>query len=82
MGRFGCAQDVDRRGGLAACGRYPGDLSDRDDRKAIRRYVTKLGGPEGLAVAYEAGPGGFALWRLLASMGVACDVIAPSLIPV
>jgi len=27
-------------------------------------------------------PGGFALWRLLTGMGVACDVIAPSLIPV
>ena len=33
--------------------------------------------------SYQAfGPGGFALWRLLASMGVACDVVAPSLIPV
>jgi transposase len=50
--------------------------------RAIRRFITKLGGPEGLAVCYEAGPGGFALWRLLTGMGVACDVIAPSLIPV
>jgi transposase len=50
--------------------------------KAIRRFITKLGGPDGLAVSYEAGPGGFALHRLLTSMGVACDVIAPSLIPV
>ena len=50
--------------------------------KAIRRFIKTLGGPEGLAVSYEAGPGGFALWRLLASMGVACDVIAPSLVPV
>ena len=33
--------------------------------KAIRRFVDRLGGPEGLAVCYEAGPGGFALWRLL-----------------
>ena len=50
--------------------------------KAIRRFIIKHGGPEGLAVAYEAGPGGFALWRMLGDMGVACDVIAPSLIPV
>src|SRR6201996_7839667 len=50
--------------------------------KAIRRFITKLGGGDGLAVCYEAGPGGFALWRLLSSMGVACDVIAPSLIPI
>jgi transposase len=38
------------------------------------------GGPDGLAVCYEAGPGGFDLYRLLCSMGVACDVVAPSLI--
>ncbi len=50
--------------------------------RAIRRFIAKLGGPEGLAVSYEAGPGGFALWRMLTEMGVACDVIAPSLIPV
>jgi transposase len=50
--------------------------------KAIRRFVKTLGGSDGLAVSYEAGPGGFALWRLLTSIGVACDVIAPSLVPV
>jgi transposase len=50
--------------------------------QAIRRLVERLGGPEGLAVCYEAGPGGFELYRLLSSMGVACDVIAPSLIPI
>jgi len=50
--------------------------------KAIRRFIDKLGGPAGLSVCYEAGPGGFALWRLLTKLGVACDVVAPSLIPV
>jgi transposase len=50
--------------------------------KAMRRFIDRLGGPEGLAVCYEAGPGGFALWRLLTAIGVACDVIAPSLVPV
>jgi len=50
--------------------------------KAIGRFIDRLGGPEGLAVAYEAGPGGFDLLRLLARLGVACDVIAPSLVPV
>jgi transposase len=50
--------------------------------RAIRRFIDRLGGPEGLAVCYEAGPGGFALWRLLAGLGVACDVVAPSLVPV
>src|SRR5579875_2125955 len=51
-------------------------------RAAIRRFIDRLGGPEGLAVCYEAGPGGFDLLRVLAELGVACDVIAPSLIPV
>jgi transposase len=50
--------------------------------RAIRRFIDKLGGPAGLSVCYEAGPGGFALWRLLTRLGVACDVVAPSLIPV
>jgi len=50
--------------------------------RAIRRFIDKLGGPAGLSVCYEAGPGGFALWRLLTGLGVACDVVAPSLIPV
>jgi len=47
-----------------------------------RRFIDRLGGPVGLAVCYEAGPGGFALWGLLSSMRVGCDVIAPSLVPV
>ena len=34
-----------------------------------------------LAACYEAGPGGYELHRLLTSMGVSCDVVAPSLIP-
>jgi transposase len=50
--------------------------------RAVRRFIGRLGGPEGLAVAYEAGPGGFALFRLLSALGVACDIIAPSLVPV
>jgi transposase len=50
--------------------------------RAIRRFVDRLGGRHGLAVAYEAGPGGFDLLRLLTRIGVRCDVIAPSLVPV
>src|SRR5688500_3096833 len=37
--------------------------------RAIRRFIGRLGAPEGLAVCYEAGPGGYDLQRLLASMG-------------
>src|SRR3954466_934916 len=50
--------------------------------KAIRKLIDRVGGRDGLAVAYEAGPTGWALKRLLDSLGVACDVIAPSLVPV
>lgn len=50
--------------------------------RAIRRFIDRLGGPDGLAISYEAGPCGFDLLRLLARLGVACDVIAPSLVPV
>jgi transposase len=53
-----------------------------NSEKAIRRLVGRLGGPERLAVCYEAGPCGYGLYRLLASIGVACDIVAPSLTPV
>src|SRR5215211_3785106 len=49
---------------------------------AIGRFIRRLGGPAGLAVCYEAGPGGYDLLRLLSGLGVACDVVAPSLVPV
>ncbi len=49
---------------------------------AVRKLIKRLGGPQGLAVCYEAGPTGFDLYRRLSELGVACDVIAPSLIPV
>jgi transposase len=53
-----------------------------NSERAIRRLIDRLGGPDGLAVAYEAGPCGYDLLRLLNRHGVACDVIAPSLVPV
>src|SRR6266571_6542512 len=49
---------------------------------SIRRLVSRLGEPGRLRVCYEAGPTGYELYRLLASIGVACDVVAPSLVPV
>lgn len=50
--------------------------------RAIGRFIDRVGGPVGLAVCYEAGPGGFDLLRLLERIGVCCDVVAPSLVPV
>jgi transposase len=48
---------------------------------SVRHLVGRLGPAGQLRACYEAGPCGFELHRLLTSMGVACDVVAPSLIP-
>ena len=51
------------------------------DADSVRRLVKRLGKPKGIWACYEAGPTGYDLQRLLTSMGVRCDVVAPSLIP-
>ena len=54
-----------------------------NDPSAVRRLMQRLGEPDlHLQVAYEAGPTGYALHRQLTAMGIACVVVAPSLIPV
>jgi transposase len=50
--------------------------------EAVRRLIKKLGPPETLRVCYEAGPTGYVLYRQLATLGVPCAVIAPTLVPV
>jgi transposase len=50
--------------------------------ESIRRLVRKLGPPEQLRACYEAGPTGYVLYWQLAQLGVKCDVIAPTLVPV
>jgi transposase len=42
----------------------------------IRSWLTDLPGP--VAVAYEAGPTGFGLYRHLVAAGIRCEVVAPS----
>jgi transposase len=51
------------------------------DEASVRRLACRLGHPRMLRACYQAGPTGFELARLLASMGISCQVIAPSLIP-
>jgi transposase len=52
------------------------------DEASVRRLVDRFADQRSaLRACYEAGPTGFGLYRLLRSMGVACDVVAPSLIP-
>jgi transposase len=50
--------------------------------ESVRKMVAKLGPVNQLKACYEAGPTGYVLYWQLTSLGVACDVIAPSLVPV
>jgi transposase len=52
-----------------------------NDEAMVRRLIDRFPDRGALRVCYEAGPTGFGLYRLLRSMGVACDVVAPSLVP-
>lgn len=49
--------------------------------ESIRKLMGKLGRASSLRVCYEAGPTGYVLYWQLTQMGIACQVIAPSLIP-
>ena len=65
---------------------HPGDrapLTEKifADEDSVRRLVKRFEEPRLLRACYEAGPTGYDLCRLLRQMGVACEVIAPSLIP-
>ena len=48
----------------------------------VGRLIRKLGKPEQLRVCYEAGPTGYVLYWQLSELGVKCEVIAPTLVPV
>lgn len=59
--------------------RYLGIIPNTPE--ALRKLVKKCGPVERLKVCYEAGATGYGIYRLLLSLGVECEVIAPSLIP-
>jgi transposase len=50
--------------------------------EAVRRLAKRLGPPARLRVCYEAGPTGYVLYWQLTELGVHCDVVAPTLVPV
>lgn len=50
--------------------------------ESIRKLVKKLGSAKGLRVCYEAGPCGYVLYWQLTELGVKCEVVAPTLVPV
>jgi len=52
-----------------------------NDEASVRRLLARFPEPRRLSTCYEAGPTGYELHRLLRSMGIRCEVIAPSLIP-
>ena len=49
--------------------------------ESVGRLIRKLGKPEQLRVCYEAGPTGYVLYWQLSELGVKCEVVAPTLIP-
>jgi transposase len=50
--------------------------------ESVRKMVQKLGPGKQLRACYEAGPTGYVLYWQLTALGVACEVVAPSLTPV
>lgn len=57
-----------------------GTVPNRPD--SVRKLVKKLGEPRNLRVCYEAGPCGYELYWQMVGVGVACEVVAPTLVPV
>jgi transposase len=50
--------------------------------ESVRKLIGKLGPVQQLKACYEAGPTGYVLYWQLSALGVACEVVAPSLTPV
>ena len=50
--------------------------------ESVRKLVRRLGPAEQLRACYEAGPTGYVLYWQLTELGVQCDVVAPTLVPV
>lgn len=67
--------EAGREGEVRSVGTIP------NTAEAVRRLVKKLGAGSELQVCYEAGPTGYALYWELSKLGVACEVVAPTLIP-
>ncbi len=57
-----------------------GVIPNRAD--SIRRLVKQLGPVDQLRACYEAGPTGYVVYWQLTALGVRCEVVAPTLVPV
>jgi transposase len=50
--------------------------------ESVRKLMKKLGPAAQLRVCYEAGPAGYVVYWQLTALGVTCEVVAPTLVPV
>src|SRR3954454_7762393 len=50
--------------------------------ESIRKMIKKLGPADRLRACYEAGPTGYVVYWQLAELGIQCEVVAPTLVPV
>jgi transposase len=65
-----------RNGEVRSLGSIPNRL------ESVRKLVKKLETVDQLQACYEAGPTGYVLYWQLTELGVKCEVVAPTLIPV
>src|SRR5437762_8556247 len=59
--------------------RFLGAIPNRAE--TVRRLVKRLGPANRLRFCYEAGPTGYVLYWQLTGLGIHCEVVAPTLIP-
>lgn len=64
------------RNGTRSIGSIPNNID------SIRKAMKRLGANKDLEICYEAGPCGYVLYWQLTGMGISCQVVAPTLIPV
>src|SRR5213596_2924710 len=60
--------------------RSVGTIPNRPE--SVGKLVKKLGPLEKLRACYEAGPTGYVIYWQLTALGVSCEVVAPTLVPV
>ncbi len=71
-----CVGVAEQEGEVRCVGTIPNRM------ESIRKLIKKLGPRKSLKVCYEAGPCGYVLYWQLTELGVDCEVVAPTLVPV
>jgi len=66
---------AERDGAVRSLGTIPNRF------ESIRKLVKKVGPPGELKACYEAGPTGYVVYWQLTQLSVACEVVAPTLVP-